>query len=96
MNSVQVKSPAEPMIVNLIANVNGLPNVKGPNKQALVTKLQDALAALAINDTATACQRMQDFINLVKAQTDKKLISIPAAVSLTADAVIIRAVIGCH
>jgi hypothetical protein len=38
---------------------------------------------------------MQAFINLVKAQAEKKLISAADAAALTADALRIRAVIGC-
>jgi hypothetical protein len=38
---------------------------------------------------------MGDFINLVKAQKDEKLVSAAAAVDLSADATRIRAVIGC-
>ena len=91
---VHVKKAAE-QINDLIAKVNALPDVKSPNKTALVTKLQGARAALAVNNTATGCGLMQDFINLVKAQKDKKLISAAAAVDLTADAARIRAVIGC-
>jgi hypothetical protein len=91
---VHVKKAAE-QINDLIAKLNALPGGKSPNKTALVTKLQGALAALAANNTATACGLMQDFINLVKAQKDKKLISAAAAVDVTADATRIRAVIGC-
>jgi hypothetical protein len=91
---VHVKKAAE-QINDFIAKVNALPGGKSPNKTALVTKLQGTLAALAVNNTATGCGLMQDFINLVKAQKDKKLISAAAAVDLTADATRIRAVIGC-
>jgi hypothetical protein len=91
---VHVKGAVE-QINDLIGKVNALPGTKSPNKTALTTKLQAALAALAKNDSATACARMQDFINLVKAQKDKKLIKAPDADALTADGLRIRLVIGC-
>ena len=92
--TVHVKGAAE-QINDLIAKINALPDVKSPNKTALVSQLQTVLAALAAKDTPSACKAMQAFINLVKAQAEKKLISAADAAALTADAVRIRAVIGC-
>src|SRR5262249_30961230 len=70
---VHVKGAVE-QINDLIARINALPGVKSPNKTALNTKLQAALSALAVNNKAGACSALQDFINLVKAQQDKKLL----------------------
>jgi hypothetical protein len=91
---VHVKGAVE-QINDLIGKVNDIAGTKSPNKTALIAKLQAALAALAKNDSATACARMQDFINLVKAQKDKKVIKASDADALTADALRIRLVIGC-
>jgi hypothetical protein len=60
-----------------------------------VSPLQTALAALAAKDKPSACKATQAFINLVKAQAEKKLISAADAAALTADAMRIRAVLGC-
>ena len=91
---VHVKGAVE-QINDLIGKVNDIAGTKSPNKTALIAKLQAALAALAKNDSATACARMQDFINLVKAQKDKKVIKASDADALTADGLRIRSVIGC-
>jgi hypothetical protein len=40
---------------------------------SLITKLQDALAAVNASDTATACDSLTAFINASQAQSDKKL-----------------------
>src|SRR5262249_59205285 len=42
---------------------------------ALESKLQHALDALAVDDTAGACFWMQSFVDLVNAQTGKKISS---------------------
>jgi hypothetical protein len=44
----------------LIAEVNGLSGVKSATKNSLVVKLNAALKALSLGDTATACARLQD------------------------------------
>jgi hypothetical protein len=91
---VHVEGAAE-QINDLIGKVQGLPNVKSPNKTALKSPLQTALAALAANNKPNTCLAMQAFINLVKAQKDKKLISATAAADLIAEATRIKAVLGC-
>src|SRR5262245_25627648 len=92
--NVHVNGAAE-QITNLIAKVQGLPGVKSPNKTALVSPLQTALAALAANKKSNGCSAMQAFINLVNAQKDKKLISEAAVADLITDATRIRTVLGC-
>jgi hypothetical protein len=92
--TVHVKGAAE-QINDLIARINALPGVKSPNKTALTSPLQAALVALAARDKPSACKATQAFINLVKAQAEKKLISAADAAALTADAMRIRAVLGC-
>jgi subtilisin-like proprotein convertase family protein len=61
---------------------------------ALESKLQNALDALAADDTAGACYWTQSFLNLVKAQTGKK-ITRAQAMQLTAAANDIRDQLGC-
>ncbi len=61
---------------------------------SLTTKLDAALAAANAGDVATACARLQDFINETQAQAGKK-ISTGDAASLIAAAQRIRAVLGC-
>ena len=61
---------------------------------ALESKLQNALDALAIDDAATACNSLQGFLNLVKAQNGKKLTSAQAQ-QLTDAANDIRTQLNC-
>ena len=92
-SGIVVKTAADE-INDLIAKVRSLPNVPSGTKNALLAKLNAALTALKANNTATACARMQDFINLVQAQSGKKIPAIVAA-GLIADATQIRTTIGC-
>jgi hypothetical protein len=61
---------------------------------ALESKLQNALDALAADDTAGACDWMQSFLNLVNAQTGKKITPAQAQ-QLTDAANDIRTQLGC-
>ena len=92
-SGIVVKTAADE-INDLIAKVRSLPNVPSGTKNALLAKLNAALTALNAHNTATACARMQDFINLVQAQSGKKIPAIVAA-GLIADATQIRTTIGC-
>jgi Bacterial pre-peptidase C-terminal domain len=92
-SGIVVKTAADE-INDLIAKVRSLPNVPRGTKNALLAKLNAALTALNAHNTATACARMQDFINLVQAQSGKKIPAIVAA-GLIADATQIRTTIGC-
>jgi subtilisin-like proprotein convertase family protein len=69
--SLDITTP-EQSILDLQETVSGLGLPMGLTT-ALNAKLQAALNALAIDDTAGACVAMQDFLNLVSAQTGKKL-----------------------
>jgi hypothetical protein len=93
--TVKVKSPAE-QTADLIGMVQKLPNTKlDPGvRNALLVKLQAALAAINTQNKASACQPLQDFINLVKAQSGKKLDQ-ASATSLINEATRIRTVLGC-
>ena len=92
-SGIVVKTAADE-INDLIAKVRSLPNVPSGTKNALLAKLNAALTALNAHNTAAACARMQDFINLVQAQSGKKIPAIVAA-GLIADATQIRTTIGC-
>ena len=92
-SGIVVKTAADE-INDLIAKVRSLPNVPSGIKNALLAKLNAALTALNAHNTAAACARMQDFINLVQAQSGKKIPAIVAA-GLIADATQIRTTIGC-
>jgi hypothetical protein len=80
-------------ITDLQGLVSGLGLTKGLTT-ALNSKLNDALAALAADDTAGACDSLQAFLNQVKAQTGKKLTS-DQAQQLTDAANDIRDQLGC-
>jgi hypothetical protein len=70
-------------------------NIPEGTKASLTSKLQDALAALAAGNTATACDSLTAFINASQAQSDKKLTA--AQVRQLVDAAVqIKADIGCQ
>ena|SRR6266849_5484951 len=73
------------------AGVLGLPTGIATS---LTAKLNAALAAADAGDVATACTKLQDFINETQAQAGKK-ISMTDATWLIAEAERIRAVLGC-
>jgi hypothetical protein len=91
--NVHVKGALE-QINDLITKVNSLTAVNAATRNALVVKLQAALSAAKSGRTATACECMTDFINLAKAQKDKKLVPATVADDLIADATRIKAVLG--
>lgn len=61
---------------------------------SLADKVATAQSQLAAGDTAGSCATLADFLNLVRAQTGKKIPADTAA-QLTADATRIRGVLGC-
>jgi hypothetical protein len=92
--TVKVKSASE-QIADLIALVHSLPGVKAGTKNALVVKLNDAQKSLGNGNLPSACSKLQDFINLTKAQTAKKELTAEQAAQLIAEATRIRAVLAC-
>lgn len=68
----QLPSSVPAQINNLIALVQSFQLPHGI-ENSLVTKSQDALAALSASDTATACDSLRSFINQCSAQTGKAL-----------------------
>jgi hypothetical protein len=90
--TIHVKSAAE-QVADLVAAVEGLA-IKPGIKNALLVKLNAALASLAASHMAAACGELMAFINLVEAQAGKAISSGDAAALINA-ATRIRAVIGC-
>jgi hypothetical protein len=91
--TVTAKS-ASTQISDLIAKVQALPGVLSGYKSALVSKLQNAQAALNANNIPLACSWMNDFIQDVAGQSGKKL-TVAQSTDLQGDANRIKAVIGC-
>ena len=85
---------ASGQITTLRSTVNTLAGVQAGIKNSLMAKLTGAQAALSAGNTATACARMQDFLNEVKAQAGKKLTAAQANQLISA-ATQIRTVLGC-
>jgi hypothetical protein len=81
------------MIEGLQATVSGLGLPKG-STTALNSSLRDALGALALGDTASACDSLQAFLNKVRAQAGKKLTPAQAE-QLTTAVNEIRTQLGC-
>jgi subtilisin-like proprotein convertase family protein len=86
------ETPAQ-KIGDLQATVSGLELPKGLTT-ALNSSLQEALDALAVNDTAGACDSLKAFLNQVAAQNGKKLTS-DQAQQLTDAANDIRTQLDC-
>jgi len=84
---------AQTQIADLSNSVGSLGLPSG-TATSLTTKLAAALAAANAGDVATACARLQDFINETQAQAGKKISTADAA-ALIAAAQRIRAVLGC-
>ena len=92
--TLALKTPTT-LLNELIAKVQGLANVSSAAKNSLVVKLQDAKTFLSQANTAGACTKVQDFINLAMAQAGKKQLTVAQANDLGADATFIKAVLGC-
>ena len=90
----QVPSSAQGDINGLIALVQNF-NLPRGIENSLVTKLQDALAALNASDTATACDSLRSFINQCSAQSGKALTEEQVGQLINA-ATQIRTQLGCQ
>jgi len=84
---------AQAQLANLDESVGGL-GLPGGITTSLTAKLGAALAAANTGDVATACAKLQDFINETRAQAGKKISSTDAT-ALIAEAERIRVVLGC-
>ena len=95
-------SPSITMTTNLdaIGQINALIaliqtlNISPPTQQAFIAKLSSAQQALVNGDVGGACAKLQDFINLVRAQRGKG-VSPSDAQTLIDGANQIRAILGC-
>jgi len=81
-------------ISNVIILINDSALIPASIKTSLNAKLQAALAALQVGDTAITCSKLQDFLNALRAQRGKK-IPVDLADGLTASVIQIRAEVGC-
>ena len=90
----QVPSSMPAQINDLITLVRSF-NLPAGTDSSLLAKLQDALAALAASDTATACDSLRAFINECSAQSGKKLTA-EQADQLIAAATQISTSLGCR
>ena len=89
----QVPSSTANQINDLIALVNSF-NLPAGTANSLITKLQDAQAAIDASDTATACDSLTAFINACHAQSGKKLTAAQAS-QLINSATLIKTNLGC-
>ena len=90
----QVPSSTPNQINDLIALVQSF-NLPSGTANSLITKLEDALAAISASDTATACICLTSFINECQAQSGKKLTA-DQANQLINSANQIKAALGCQ
>ena len=93
--SITVTNNLDPIgqIDALIAYIQAL-NISPSTRQAFISKLNTAKQALVDGDVATACAKLQDFINLVNAQRGKGVTGAQAN-TLIGYANQIRAALGC-
>jgi len=89
----QVPSSTANQIDDLIALVRSF-NLPVGTANSLITKLQDAQAAIDASDTATACDSLTAFINACHAQSGKKL-TMDQATRLINSATLIKTNLGC-
>jgi len=85
-------APAQ--LANLAQRIGGLGLLPSGIATSLTAKLDAALAAVNAGDVATACTKLQDFINETRAQAGK-MIPMTDATLLVTEAERIRAVLGC-
>lgn len=81
-------------INDLIALIRSF-NLPAGTANSLITKLNDALAAINISDTATACDYLAAFINETQAQSGKK-ITAEQADQIVSSASQIKTELGCQ
>jgi Tol biopolymer transport system component len=90
----QLPSSVPAQVNDLIALVRSF-NLPAGTENSLTTKLQDALAALAASDMATACTSLGAFINECSAQSGKKL-TVEQASQLIDAATRVSTALGCQ
>jgi hypothetical protein len=87
-----IETPAE-AAADLLTTIEGFALPDG-TETSLTVKLSAAQAALDGGDTAAACRALQDLINAVSAQAEKKLTAAQAT-EIIDEATRIRGIIGC-
>lgn len=90
----QLNHSVEDQLNDLIALVQSF-NLHDGTEASLITKLQDALAAVNGSNTPTACDSLTAFINASQAQSGKKLTA-DQVNQLVAAATQIKLDLGCH
>lgn len=92
--SFQLNNSISNQLNDLIALVQSF-NLHDGTEASLLTKLQDAIAAVNASDTATACDSLTAFINASQAQSGKKLTA-DQVNQLIAAATQIKSDLGCQ
>ena len=90
----QLPSSARKQIEDLIELVESF-NLPHGTENSLLTKLEDAIAAIEASDIVTACDLLSAFINECQAQSGKKLTTAQAS-QLTSSATRITTDLGCQ
>ena len=90
----QAPNPPSSHLNDLVALVESF-NLRPGIENSLVTKLQNALAAIAVSDITTACDALTSFSNECRAQSGKKL-TIDQANELITAATQIKGNLGCQ
>ncbi len=80
--------------IDALINLVNILSISPPTQQAFLAKLAAARTSVVEGDIPGACSKIQDFINLVNAQTGKGVTATDAA-RLIAAANQIRATLGC-
>jgi hypothetical protein len=91
--SFQLNDSVSDQLSDLIALVQSF-NLHDGIEASLISKVQDALAAVNNSDTATACDSLTAFINASQAQSGKKLTATQVK-QLTDAAALIKTDLGC-
>jgi hypothetical protein len=97
LHSLALQDALTPEIAigDLIDYLDSQTRIKGGIRNALRVKLNGALTALAVPNLPLACQEMQHFINLARAQRGKKHVTAAQADYMIAQASDIKLLMGC-
>jgi hypothetical protein len=92
-NFIVIVKGAAAQLSDLLTLIDGFSS--SAKLPALVTRLRDALTAVNVGKTSTACSALTQFIVLVEAESGKRL-SVSQANQLLTDARRIQAVLACY
>ena len=90
----QLSDSIADQLTDLVALVQSF-DLHNGTEASLISKLQDAIAAINTSDTATACDSLTAFINASQAQSGKKLTA-DQAKQLVDSATLIKTDLGCQ